>query len=78
MQQIPLVLAGNHDLLTAWMLRELGSGLAALFGDSFGSLTRLGEVSAMVCDMRGFEPEWHDCNLTHVPQFLRGQPVLLI
>ena len=76
--QPPLVLAGSHDPLLDWALRESGSGIATFFDGSLDGLTRLGEGKAVACGMHVFEPERDDWNVGHVAQLLHGMPVVLI
>ena len=76
--QPPLVLAGSHDPLLDWALRESGSGIATFFDGSLDGLTRLGEGKAVACGMHVFEPERDDWNVGHVAQVLHGMPVVLI
>ena len=64
--QPPLVLAGSHDPLLDWALRESGIGIATFFDGSLDGLTRLGEGKAVVCGMYFFEPERDDWNVGHV------------
>ena len=76
--QPPLVLAGSHDPLLDWALRESGSGIATFFDGSLDGLTRLGEGKAVACGMHVFEPGRDDWNVGHVAQVLHGMPVVLI
>ncbi|WP_171231806.1 helix-turn-helix transcriptional regulator [Ruegeria sp. HKCCA4812] len=43
---LPPIVAGSHDPLLDWALRESGSGLATYYDGSFDGLTRLSERSA--------------------------------
>ncbi|WP_170412370.1 helix-turn-helix transcriptional regulator [Ruegeria atlantica] len=43
---LPPIVAGSHDPLLDWALRESGSGLATYYDGSFDGLTRLQERSA--------------------------------
>jgi len=74
--QRPLVLAGSHDPLLDWALRESGSGIATFFDGSLDGLTRLAEGKAVACGMHVYEPERDDFNLDHVGQALQGMPVV--
>ncbi len=47
----PLVLAGSHDPLLEWAVRESGCDLAMLFNGSLDGLHRLAEGRAMVCGL---------------------------
>lgn len=74
----PLVLAGSHDPLLDWAIRESGSGIATFFDGSLDGLSRLAEGKAVACGMHVFEPERDDWNLDHVSQALHGMPIVLI
>lgn len=76
--QRPQVLAGSHDPLLDWAIRESGSGIATFFDGSLDGLTRLGSGHAIACGMHVFEPDRDDWNLGHVSQALQGMPVVLI
>ncbi|NVO54926.1 helix-turn-helix transcriptional regulator [Rhodobacteraceae bacterium B1Z28] len=43
---LPPIVAGSHDPLLDWALRESGSGLATYYDGSFDGLSRLGDRSA--------------------------------
>ena len=76
--QPPLVLAGSHDPLLDWSLRESGSGIATFFDGSLDGLSRLAEGKAVACGMHVYEPVRDDWNKEHVGQTLQGMPVVLI
>ena len=75
---LPLVLAGSHDPLLDWSLRESGSGIATFFDGSLDGLKRLAEGKAVACGMHVYEPDRDDWNADHVSQALHGMPVALI
>jgi putative molybdopterin biosynthesis protein len=52
----PRVLAGSHDPLLDWAVRESGSGLALLCRGSMDGATRLVEGQAMVAGMHVLDP----------------------
>ncbi|GAB4181613.1 MAG: helix-turn-helix transcriptional regulator [Thalassobaculales bacterium] len=53
----PPVVAGSHDPLLDWALRESGSGLAVLSGGgSAGGLARLAEGRAVACGLHLIDP----------------------
>jgi len=76
--QPPLVLAGSHDPLLDWALRESGSGIATFFDGSLDGLARLAAGKAVACGMHVYEPERDDWNKEHVGQALHGMPIVLI
>lgn len=74
----PLVLAGSHDPLLDWALRESGAGIATFFDGSLDGLQRLAEAKAVACGMHVYEPERDDWNIGHVERVLHGMPVVVV
>lgn len=66
LEAAPPVVAGSHDPLLDWALRESGSGLATVYEGSLGGLRRLAEGRAMAAGLHVFEPESGDYNRAHV------------
>lgn len=62
----PPVVAGSHDPLLDWALRESGSGLATVYEGSLGGLHRLAEGKAMAAGLHVFESASGDWNRDHV------------
>ncbi len=62
----PPVVAGSHDPLLDWALRESGSGLATVYEGSLSGLARMAEGKAMAAGMHVFEPASGDWNRDHV------------
>jgi len=62
----PPVVAGSHDPLLDWALRESGSGLATVYEGSLSGLARMAEGKAMAAGMHVFEPATGDWNREHV------------
>ncbi len=54
---LPPIVAGSHDPLLDWALRESGSGLATYYDGSFDGLNRLAERSAQAAALHIHEPE---------------------
>lgn len=77
-RRAPDVVAGSHDPLLDWALRESGSGLASLFDGSLDGLERMAAGEAMACGLHVFEPEADDWNRGHVAERLGELPVVLI
>ena len=75
---LPPVLAGSHDPLLDWALRESGSGLATFFDGSLTGLKRLVDTQAVAAGMHVFEPESNTYNVAHVADMLPGRPVVVI
>ncbi|WP_274427130.1 helix-turn-helix transcriptional regulator [Chelativorans sp. YIM 93263] len=53
----PLILAGSHDPLLEWALRESGSGIAAFFDGSLDGVERFVRGEAVACAMHVHEGE---------------------
>jgi excisionase family DNA binding protein len=74
----PPVLAGSHDPLLEWALRESGSELAAFFDGSLDGLGRLALGKAIAAGLHVYEPEADDWNRDHLARAMAGMPVVLI
>ena len=74
----PDVVAGSHDPLLDWAIRESGSQLATLFDGSLDGLERIGSGQAIAAGMHVYEPANGGWNVRHVEQRLAGEPVVLI
>jgi len=74
----PPVLAGSHDPLLEWALRESGSELAAFFDGSLDGLGRLAAGKAIAAGLHVYEPEAEDWNRGHVARAMAGMPVVLV
>ncbi|KIC42450.1 excisionase [Ruegeria sp. ANG-R] len=53
---LPPIVAGSHDPLLDWALRESGSGLATYYDGSFDGLNRLSDRTAQAAAMHIHEP----------------------
>jgi excisionase family DNA binding protein len=74
----PLVVAGSHDPLLDWALRESGSGLATFFDGSLSGLARLAEGGAVAAGMHVYEADREDWNRAHIREHIPGMPVILV
>ena len=74
----PPVLAGSHDPLLEWAIRESGSEIATFFGGSIDGLTRVTARKAFAAGMHVFDPETREFNLSLVANELAGQPVVMV
>ncbi len=54
---LPPIVAGSHDPLLDWALRESGSGLATYYDGSFDGLNRLSDRTAQAAALHIHEPE---------------------
>lgn len=77
-RRAPDVVAGSHDPLLDWALRESGSGLASFFDGSLDGLDRLAAGEALACGLHIFEPAGGGWNIAHAAERLGGAPVVLI
>lgn len=72
----PNVIAGSHDPLLDWAVRESGCGIAAIFDGSFDGLARFSERQAMACGIHVHEPEgW---NIETARRAVGPQPVVML
>ena len=74
----PNVVAGSHDPLLDWAIRESGSGLATFFDGSLDGLERIAAGEAAAAGMHVFEAARDDWNVNHVAAKLAGQPVVVV
>lgn len=74
----PDVVAGSHDPLLDWAIRESGSGLASFFDGSLDGLARVAGRRAIAAGMHVFEPEHEDWNRRHAMARAGSAPVVLI
>ncbi|UCH74819.1 MAG: helix-turn-helix transcriptional regulator [Rhodospirillales bacterium] len=74
----PAVVAGSHDPLLDWALRESGSSLATFFDGSLSGLKRLAEGRAVAAGMHVYEAESEDWNRRHLAEAMPGMPVVLV
>ena len=74
----PLVLAGSHDPLLEWSLRESSSGIATFFDGSLDGFERIASGRAIAAGVHVYEPEGDDWNRSHVAHRLPGLPVVLV
>ena len=76
--QPPPILAGSHDPLLDWAIRESGCGIATLFDGSLDGLTRVGEGKAIACGVHVYEPDSKDWNVRNISRVLHGMPVVVV
>ena len=65
-QELPPVIAGSHDPLLEWAVRESGCGLALMSGGSLDGLKRFAEGGAMAAGLHLFDAETGDFNVPTV------------
>ena len=72
----PDIVAGSHDPLLDWALRESGAGLATFFDGSLDGLERAASGDAIAAGLHLVEHEgW---NVGHIERRLAGEPVVLL
>lgn len=74
----PNLVAGSHDPLLDWALRESASGLATLYDGSLDGLDRISAGEAVASGLHIFEPGSGHWNLNHVSELMEGSPYVLI
>ncbi|MGY8997644.1 MAG: substrate-binding domain-containing protein [Alphaproteobacteria bacterium] len=70
LRDLPPVVAGSHDPLLDWALRESRSGLATVYEGSLAGLEKLAHGKAQAAGLHVFEPEnggWNRVHLAHTP-----------
>lgn len=72
------VIAGSHDPLLDWAIRESGSGLASFFDGSLDGLARVAAGKAAAAGIHIFETDHDGWNRDHVAAELAERPVVLI
>ena len=72
------VIAGSHDPLLEWALRESGAGLAVLSDGSVDGLKRLAAGTAVAAGIHLPEDDGDGFNVGWVRRHLTGQPVVVI
>ncbi|MEZ5583053.1 MAG: helix-turn-helix transcriptional regulator [Candidatus Competibacteraceae bacterium] len=74
----PQVVAGSHDPLLEWAIRESGCGLALFFDGSLAGLERLVARQALLCGLHVFEPTTAEYNVDLIRQTLPGFSVVVM
>jgi excisionase family DNA binding protein len=74
----PLIVAGSHDPLLDWALRESGSGLAVVYEGSLAGLDRLAAGAALAAGVHVIDPTSGEFNIPLVAARLGGEPLVLL
>src|SRR5919109_2083927 len=74
----PPVVAGSHDPLLEWAVRESECDLAIMFNGSLDGLNRFAQGKARCCGLHVFDPDSADYNRAAVVRTLAGLEVVLI
>jgi len=74
----PAIIAGSHDPLLDWAVRESGCGLAILSGGSMDGLARVGAGEAAACGIHMRDPDSGTYNVPWVRRWLGNRDVVVI
>ncbi len=74
----PNIVAGSHDPLLDWAIRESGSGLATFFDGSLDGLARVAARQAIAGGMHVFEADREAWNIGHASASAAHAPVVLV
>jgi excisionase family DNA binding protein len=74
----PPVVAGSHDPLLEWALRECGSALALMTAGSLDGLERLAGGQAALAGLHVLDPDSGEFNVPLIRRRLAGRPVVAI
>lgn len=77
----PPIVAGSHDPLLDWALREAETGLAVTFGGSLDGMRRMAKAEAVFAGMHLADegvPVGASWNVGQVRRQLAGQPVVVV
>jgi excisionase family DNA binding protein len=74
----PLVVAGGHDPLLEWALRESRSGIAAFLDGALDGLERAAAGGCIAAGLHIPEPDEDSWNVATTAERLAGEPVVLV
>ena len=75
---LPLIVAGSHDPLLDWAIRESRSGLATNFDGSLDGVERLKKEAALAAGAHIYLPDESDWNISTVATALAGKSVVVV
>jgi putative molybdopterin biosynthesis protein len=75
---LPHVIAGSHDPLLEWAVRESGSELALLFDGSLAGLERLAQRRAVASGLHVIDSDTKSYNVPQVRARLSREPVVVL
>lgn len=76
--QPPAIVAGSHDPLLDWAIRESGSGLAVVHDGSLAGLDRLASGGALAAGVHVIDPGSGETNVPLIQARLAAAPVVLL
>ncbi|NNE85825.1 MAG: helix-turn-helix transcriptional regulator [Alphaproteobacteria bacterium] len=74
----PAIIAGSHDPLLDWSVRESNCGLAILAGGSLDGLSRVADGAAAACGAHMRDPDTGTYNVPWVARTLAARDVVVI
>ncbi|MGF1528355.1 MAG: substrate-binding domain-containing protein [Candidatus Competibacterales bacterium] len=74
----PAIIAGSHDPLLDWAVRESECGLAVLFNGSLDGLARFAAGEALACGLHLFDPPSQRHSEARVARELANRPVVVL
>jgi putative molybdopterin biosynthesis protein len=74
----PPIIAGSHDPLLEWCVRESGCELAVMFNGSLDGVQRFAHGTVQCCGLHVFDPETSDYNRPLAQQTFAGLEAVLI
>ena len=74
----PPVIAGSHDPLLDWAVKESGCGLALLPGGSLDGIHRFAQGEAMLAGLHLFDAQSGEFNVPTIRDKLSGQGIVLL
>jgi len=78
LREHPLVLAGSHDPLLEWALRESASGIASFFDGSLDGVQRLADGAALAAGLHVHDTEGDGWNCEALQRAMPGMAVVLV
>lgn len=75
---LPQIIAGSHDPLLDWAIRESGCGLATFFDGSMDGLDQLNSGQAMAAGVHLVEDSGKEWNLSFVRNAFSEEPMVLM
>lgn len=77
-QDLPHVIAGSHDPLLDWAIRESGCGIATFFDGSINGLDQMQQGQALAAGIHLVEPSGKDWNRSFIEERFSGAPMVLL
>lgn len=75
---LPLIVAGSHDPLLDWAIRESRSGLATNFDGSLDGVRQMQNEAALAAGVHVYVPAENNWNISPVSSALQDKPVVMV